>query len=701
MRRILVTSALPYANGAIHIGHLLEHVQTDMWVRFQRLRGNECIYVCADDAHGTATMLAADAAGIAPETLIERLRSEHARDFRDFLVEHDNYYSTHSPENRELTERIYLACRGGGHIGTRSVRQLFDPVKKLFLADRHVRGTCPRCGATEQYGDNCDVCSATYDATELGNPRSVLSGAAPELRDSEHYFFELQNWSEWLGRWLNAGGVQEEVANKLSEWLRAGLKPWDISRDAPYFGFEIPDAPGKYFYVWMDAPIGYLASFRNLCSRRPDLNFDDFWKPDSTAEVHHFIGKDIINFHCLFWPANLQAAGFRLPTRVHVHGFITVDGAKMSKSRGTFINARNYLDHLDPEHLRYYFAARLGPTVDDIDMNLVDFVNRVNAELVGKYVNIASRCAPFLKRQFDNRLGADASDHPLFRRAADAANTIAQWYEAGDFARAVREIAAIADDANAYIAANPPWEQSRDPAASGSVHATCTLAVNVFRLLTLYLKPIIPATAARAEAYLQVAPLQWADAASFLSHHELSTFTPLMQRIDPKAVSRLIDAGREQGAASEPATVEAAAVPARKEKAGRTDTKSAKPAPPTTPTTAASETATVSHIDIADFAKVDLRVARIVAATTVEGADKLLQLTLDVGGETRNVFAGIRAAYQPESLVGRLTIVVANLAPRKMRFGVSEGMVLAAGPGGKEVFLLAPDSGATPGMQVR
>jgi methionyl-tRNA synthetase len=693
MRRILATSALPYANGAIHLGHLLEHVQTDIWVRSQRLAGNLCTYVCADDAHGTATMLAAEAEGIAPEVLIERLREEHARDLRDFLVEHDNYHSTHSPENRALTERIYLACRARGDISSRPVRQLYDAQRGLFLADRHVHGDCPRCGAGGQHGDNCDNCGATYDATELGNPRSVLSGAVPELRESTHYFFELPNWGEWLARWVRSGAVQEEVANKLAEWLEGGLKAWDISRDAPYFGFGIPDAPGKYFYVWLDAPIGYLASFRNLCDRRPDLDFDAYWRADSTAEVHHFIGKDIVNFHCLFWPATLAAAGFRAPTRVHVHGFVTVDGAKMSKSRGTFVAARRYLDHLDPEHLRYYFAARLGPTVDDIDLNLADFVNRVNADLVGKYVNIASRCAPFLARGFGNRLGGPCADHPLFQRAAGAAGGIAALYDAGEFARALREVMAIADETNAYIAANPPWEQARDPALSAAVHATCTLAVNVFRLLTLYLKPVIPATAARAEAYLQVAPLAFADAARCLHDHALAPFTPLMQRIDAKAVARMVEAGREGDAEPAPA----ASAPPREASAGTRKAK-ATPGPAATP---AAPEAAPAHVDIADFAKVDLRIARITDAATVDGADKLLRLTVDLGGETRTVFAGIRAAYAPADLVGRLTVVVANLAPRRMRFGTSEGMVLAAGPGGRDIFLLSPDAGAAPGMQVR
>ena len=692
MRRILVTSALPYANGPIHLGHLLEHTQTDIWVRFQRMRGNECWYVCADDAHGTGTMLSAERAGQPAEQWIEALRQEHARDLADFLVAHDNYGSTHSPENRAFAERIYLAARERGAIVTSDVAQLFDPEKKLFLADRYVKGECPRCGAADQYGDNCDNCSATYDATELKNPRSLLSGATPELRTSQHLFFDLPQFNDWLRAWVRSGTVQTEVANKLAEWLDGGLRPWDISRDAPYFGFEIPDAPGKFFYVWLDAPIGYMASFQQLCDRlnasgeRTDLRFDDFWAADSTAEVHHFIGKDIINFHCLFWPAMLDCAGFRTPTRVHTHGFITVDGTKMSKSRGTFINARTYLDHLDPEYLRYYFAARLGPTVDDMDLNLEDFVQRVNAELVGKVVNIASRCAAFINREFGNRLGGACPDDALWARAVAAGAQVARHYEDGDYARAMREIMQVADEANTYIAAQAPWARIKQEGTRDEVQAVCTLGLNLFRAVAIYLKPVLPKLAASAEAFFAEGPWQWDSAQRYLVDHEVAAFRPLMTRIEAAKVQKMIEAGRVPEAPAK-ATQPAAGASAAASPAGTADTAAIAPVKP--------------EITIDDLAKVDLRVARITAAALVEGADKLLQLTLDLGDGNRNIFAGIRSAYAPDDIVGRLTVVVANLAPRKMRFGLSEGMVLAAGPGGRDIFLLSPDSGAQPGMEVK
>ena len=662
MRRILVTSALPYANGAIHLGHLFEHVQTDIWVRFQRMVGNQCIYVCADDAHGTATMLLAEREGVAPEALIDRLREEHARDFKRFHVSHDNYYSTHSPENEHYVGLIYNRLKDGGFTYRAKVAQLFDPERKLFLADRQVRGTCPRCGAVDQPGDNCDACGATYDATELGDPRSVLSDAKPELRESEHLFVDLPQFADFLKDWTRSGPVQPEVANKLAEWLDGGLQAWDISRDAPYFGFPLPDAPGKFFYVWMDAPIGYMASFDNLCQRSDDLAFEDFWDPESDAEVHHFIGKDVVNFHCLFWPAVLSKSGFRTPTRVHTHGFITVDGRQMSKSRGTFINASTYLEHLDPEYLRYYFATKISARVDDMDVNLDDFVQRVNADLVGKVVNIAARCAGFIGKSFDGKLAGSLHDEQLWQEVADAAPAIAARFEEGEVGRAVRDITALADRANRYIAEQEPWKHVKNPERRDDVHGVCSLGINVFRALVVYLKPILPALAAKAEAFLQVPPLAWQDASEPLLDHRIARYAPLLTRIDRKAVDKVVAATRAEGAP---------------------------PAP--------SEDNTIG---IEDFQKVDLRVARVVDAKHVSGADKLLELVLDLGDHERRVFSGIRSAYDPEALKGRLTVVVANLAPRKMRFGVSEGMVLAAGPGDGDIFLVAPDAGAKPGMAV-
>ncbi|NIP13240.1 MAG: methionine--tRNA ligase [Pseudomonadales bacterium] len=671
-RRILVTSALPYANGAIHLGHLLEHIQTDIWVRFQRMRGHSVIYVCADDTHGTATMLKAEEEGVEPEQLIERIRAEHTRDFEGFYVVHDNYHSTHSEENRHYSELIYQRLKDRGLIFTQEVAQLYDPERKLFLADRFVKGRCPRCDADDQYGDNCEACGATYDATELKEPRSLISGAAPVLERSEHYFFDLPQYADMLKGWTASGAVQPEVRNKLAEWLDAGLKPWDISRDAPYFGFLIPGTEDKYFYVWMDAPIGYMASFDNHVKNRNDVNFDAFWEPESDSEVHHFIGKDIVNFHALFWPAVLEGAGFRKPTRLHVHGFITVDGRKMSKSRGTFVNASTYLEHLNPEFLRYYYATKLNGTIDDMDINLDDFVQRVNSDLVGKVVNIASRCAGFITKQFDGQLAHALHDAELQARFVDAAEPIAELFEAGDTSKAVREITALADQANQYIAHHAPWSMIKEGGRAQEVQAVCSQGINLFRILMIYLKPILPRMAGEAEAFLQVEPLAWSEVSAPLLDHQIAAFKPLFTRMDGKAVDRMIEASRE--APAEPAP--------EAEQAGQT---SHQP----------------QQISIDDFARIDLRVAKITAANPVEGADKLLQLTLDLGDSSRQVFAGIKSAYGPESLEGRMCVVVANLAPRKMRFGVSEGMVLAAGPGGNDIFLLSPDSGAEPGMIVR
>ncbi|MEM1229501.1 MAG: methionine--tRNA ligase [Pseudomonadota bacterium] len=674
-RRILVTSALPNANGDIHLGHLLEHIQTDIWVRFQRLRGHECLYVCADDTHGTATMLKAEQEGIEPEVLIERVRAAHAADFAGFNVGHDNYYSTHSEENRHYAELIYGRLKDRELIFTREVEQLFDPERGLFLADRFVKGACPNCGTEDQYGDNCEACGATYDALELKAPRSLLSGATPTRKASTHYFFDLPQYADMLRAWTGSGAVQREVANKLAEWLDAGLKPWDISRDAPYFGFRIPGTDDKYFYVWMDAPIGYMASLKHLLDQGSSLRFEDFWATDSTAEVHHFIGKDIVNFHALFWPAVLDGAGFRKPTRVHAHGFVTVDGAKMSKSRGTFINAGTYLEHLQPDYLRYYYATKLNGTVDDIDINLDDFVSRVNSDLVGKVVNIASRCAGFINKQFDSQLSATLPAPELQAALTEPAEEIAALYEQGDTARAMREISTLADRANQYIAEQAPWALMKEPERRAEVQSICTQGINLFRLLMIYLKPVVPAMATAAEAFLGAGPLRWQDLEAPLLDHRIATFKPLMTRLERKQLDAMINASRE----ADPASADADAA-----------TESGAPAD-----------AAASTIDIQTFNQVELRVARVVQASAVEGADKLLQLTLDVGelGQ-RQVFSGIKSAYAPEDLVGRLTVLVANLAPRKMKFGVSEGMVLAAGTGKEGIFLLSPDSGAAPGMIV-
>ena len=662
MRRILVTSALPNANGAIHLGHLFEHILTDIWVRFQRMMGNECYYVCADDAHGTATMLAAERSGTTAEAMIESLRQEHAEDFRRFHVAHDNYYSTHSPENERLTAAIYDRLARDDRTFTADVEQLYDPERKLFLADRFVKGTCPRCGADDQYGDNCQECGATYDATELGNPRSLLSDATPKLRSSEHHFFDLGQFSDFLLEWTASDAVQPEVANKLGEWLTEGLKAWDISRDGPYFGFTIPGTEDKYFYVWMDAPIGYMASFANFCERTDSLEFDDFWRKDSKAEVHHFIGKDIINFHCLFWPAVLRGTDYRTPTKVHTHGFITVDGAKMSKSRGTFINAGTYLEHLDPEYLRYYYATKLAANTDDVDIALDDFVQRVNSDLVGKVVNIASRCAGFIHRGFDGVLAGSVHDEELWDEVSGARRELAQLYESGDVGRAIRQITALADRTNQYIAEHEPWKHVRDPERADQVQGVCSLGINVFRALVIYLKPILPAMATKAEAFLRVDPLAWEDAGEPLIAHEIERFKPLFTRIDRKDIDKVVAATVAEAEAE-------------------TDEGSA-------------------EVSIDEFGKIDLRVAKVLDANSVDGADKLLELRLDVGDSQRTVFAGVREAYDPGTLVGRLVVVVANLAPRVMRFGTSEGMVLAAGPGGEDIFLLSPDEGAEPGMRV-
>ncbi|HBN14226.1 MAG: methionine--tRNA ligase [Gammaproteobacteria bacterium] len=694
-RKILVTSALPYANGPIHLGHMLEAVQTDIWVRFQNMRGHDCVYVCADDAHGTAIMLRAENEGITAEQLIDRVRAEHKASYDGFRIGFDNYHSTHSPENRHYSEVIYRALRDNGRIATRSIRQLYDTEKGLFLADRFVKGTCPKCKADDQYGDNCEACGATYSPAELINPRSTLSGATPIEKDSEHYFFRLPEFTDFLKSWTRSGTLQEQVANKLAEWLEGGLQEWDISRDAPYFGFEIPDAPGKYFYVWLDAPIGYMASFKNYCERT-GLDFDAYWKPGSDAELYHFIGKDIINFHALFWPAMLSDAGYRTPTAVYAHGFVTVNGKKMSKSRGTFINADTYLQHLDPEYLRYFLASRLGSGVDDLDLNLEDFVSKVNSDLVGKLVNIASRCAGFITKGFDGNLAQAVSNPELVAEAQGAAEEIAAFYEQREYSRAVRRIMELADKANQYIAEKQPWVLAKQNPQDPAVQAICSTGINLFRLLMIYLKPVLPAMAERAEAFLNAGELSWADARELLNGHQLNPFQPLMKRAEMAQVEALLEASRTEAAETRKLTA------APVDQPGADTAASAK----ATEDSQLAKEPIADEIDFNDFIKVDLRVARISKAAYVEGADKLLQLTLELGPDAngemvvRNVFSGIRSAYKPEDLEGRLTVLVANLKPRKMKFGLSEGMVLAAGPGGKDIYLLSPDSGAQPGMRI-
>ena len=671
-RKILVTSALPYANGAIHLGHLLEYIQTDIWVRFQKSRGHECHYVCADDAHGTAIMLRAEQEGITPEGLIERVSRDHQTDFSRFGVSFDNYHSTHSPENRHFSELIYTRLRDKGHIATRDIEQMFDPVKGLFLADRFIKGTCPKCGAEEQYGDNCEACGATYTPAELIDPVSAISGAAPEVRRSTHYFFKLPDFTDFLKAWIDDDHVQPQIRNKLMEWFASGFNEWDISRDAPYFGFEIPDAPGKYFYVWLDAPIGYLASFRNLCDRQ-GLDFDAYWAPDSEAEVYHFIGKDIVYFHALFWPAMLHGAGFRTPTQIFAHGFMTVDGAKMSKSRGTFIMAQTYRNHLNPEYLRYYMAAKLSSNVHDLDLNLDDFTQRVNSDLVGKLVNIASRSSGFITKRFQGRLAGELPAPELYREFVARGEMIAEAYENREFSRVIREVMALADQANQYFDEEQPWVLARDEASLPRVQAVCTQTLNLFRVLMVYLKPVLPAMAADAEAFLNVSDQRWDSVQRPLLDHSINRFQPLAKRVERSQVDAVIEESRE--------------------------TLAPKPDQATEPASQGEPIA--ETVDIDAFGRLDLRVARITEANHVEGADKLLQLTLDLGGETRTVFAGLRSAYTPEQLRGRLTVMVANLEPRRMRFGVSEGMVLAAGPGGDELFILSPDDGAQPGMRVK
>ena len=669
-RRLLVTSALPYANGPIHLGHILEHTQTDIFVRFQRMRNHECVYVCADDVHGTAVMLNAEAAGQDPLDYALAITEAHKVDFAAFDISHNWYDTTHSSENRALATSIYERLRASGNIKKSDVAQLFDPQKGLFLADRFVIGECPKCHASDQYGDNCDACGATYAATDLINPISKLSGVTPELKTSEHVFFALSQHAEFLSAWTTSGALHPAIANKLSEWLESGLQDWDISRDAPYFGFEIPEEPGKYFYVWLDAPIGYISASQQYCDQQ-GMDYEDFWRSDSTAEVHHFIGKDIINFHALFWPALLKAANLRTPTKVHAHGFLTVNGEKMSKSKGTFINANTYLTHLPAGYLRYYFASKLNANIADIDLNLEDFVQKVNVDLVGKVANIASRCAGFINKQFEGQLRA-TTGAPLLAETQAAAELIAEHYENLAFSKAMRVIMGLADQANQFIAEQQPWKLIKQPETRDQAAAVCADGINLFRLLALYLKPVLPQFATQSEAFLNVPPLTWADHQHLLTDHAIKPFKPLIERIELAQVEAIVTAERQ--------AAESLQVP-------EVDKNS-------------TDQPSDAFINIDAFAAIDLRVAKILDATAVEGADKLLALTLDVGDHQRTVFSGIKSAYSPEELQGKYTVLVANLAPRKMKFGVSEGMVLAAGPGGEDIFLITPDAGAKPGMKV-
>ena len=686
-RKLLVTSALPYANGNIHLGHMVEHIQTDVWVRFQKMRGHECYYVCADDTHGTPVMLAAQKKGISPEDMIAQVREDHLADFTGFGIGYDNYYTTHSEENRELSSEIYKALKANGKIVSRTIEQLFDPEKQMFLPDRFVKGECPSCHAQDQYGDNCEVCGATYSPTELIKPFSAISGATPVLKESEHYFFRLGECEDFLKQWtagsttLADGRVQAhlqpEALNKMNEWIEGGLQDWDISRDAPYFGFEIPDAPGKYFYVWLDAPIGYMASFKNLAARL-NIDFNEYFKADSQTELYHFIGKDILYFHALFWPATLQFAGLRAPTAVFAHGFLTVDGQKMSKSRGTFITAKSYLDEgLNPEWMRYYIAAKLNNRIEDIDLNLNDFIARVNSDLVGKYINIASRAAGFVHKRFDGQL-SDVASSELIQQLQAASEGLAQSYEEREYAKALREVMALTDVVNEYVDANKPWELAKQEGQDARLQQVCSELINAFRILTVYLSPVLPKLSAAVAEFLNTPALVWADASNTLpAGHAINKYTHLMQRIEPEQIDKLI-ANNKQAVADAKAAEEKAAKAADFEPVAET-------------------------CSLDDFMKVDLRVAKVLHCEKVEGSSKLLKFSLDLGFEERTIFSGIAASYpEPEKLIGRMVVVVANFAPRKMaKFGMSEGMITsAANKDHSQLFLLDVDTGATAGMKI-
>lgn len=669
-RKMLVTSALPYANGSLHLGHMVGYIQSNIWVRFQNMLGNHCLSICGSDSHGTPIMIQAEKLGISPENLVEKMRQEHQTDFADFLIEFDNYYTTHSKENHDLVKYIFEQHSKKGNIFKKVIQQAYDPEKQMFLPDRFIKGECPKCGAKDQYGDSCESCGATYSPTELKNPYSTLSGAKPIEKESEHYFFNLNNFEEMLRNWTHDDHLQDQVTNKLDEWFEAGLQAWDISRDAPYFGFEIPGETHKYFYVWLDAPVGYMASFKNLCEKKPSLNFDEYWGKNSKTELYHFIGKDIIYFHALFWPALLNGAEFRMPTGIFANGFLTVDGQKMSKSRGTFIKARTYLNHLNPEYLRYYFAAKLSSRIEDLDINFDDFAQRVNSDLVGKFVNIASRCASFINKHFAGKLASKLENQSMFEEFAKSGDDIAQKYQQLEFSHATRLIMTLADRANQFIDEKKPWAMMKDSTLAAEVQKVCTDGINLFRVLMIYLKPILPETARKVELFLNIPSLEWDDKNKPLLNHTINEFQPLSTRVEKKQLDEM-------------------------KMAAMNDIEKSNQSP--------TDTAPVEkqYISIEDFAKIDLRIAKILHAESVEGADKLLRLELDLGEEKRQVFAGIKSAYQPEQIIGRLTVIVANLQPRKMRFGLSEGMVLATGPGGKDLWLISPDSGAEPGMKVK
>ncbi|MBR0573619.1 MULTISPECIES: methionine--tRNA ligase [Pasteurellaceae] len=680
-RKMLVTCALPYANGAIHLGHMLEHIQADIWVRFQRMCGNEVYFVCADDAHGTPIMLNANKLGITPEQLIEQAKTSHTADFKGFNISFDNYHSTHSDENREIVADIYGKLKANGFIKTRVISQLFDPEKQMFLPDRFVKGTCPKCKAEDQYGDNCEVCSETYSPMDLINPRSAVSGATPITKESEHFFFDLPSFAEMLKEWTRSGSLQTEIANKMQEWFESGLQQWDISRDAPYFGFKIPDTEDKYFYVWLDAPIGYIASFKNYCNST-GVNFDEFWNKDSEAELYHFIGKDIVYFHSLFWPAMLDGAGLRKPTNIFTHGYVTVNGEKMSKSRGTFIQASTYLKHIDPECLRYYYAAKLHNRIEDLDLNLEDFVQRVNSDIVNKLVNLASRNAGFIKKRFDNKLSSKLDDEALFAEFTEKSQQIATFYEDREYSKAIREIMALADKANKYVDEKAPWVLAKEEGKKQELHDVCSMGIQLFRVLMTYLKPVMPVLAEKSEAFLQT-ELTWNNIATPLLNHEVTPFKALFSRLDQKQT----EAVKEETKALFEATQKQEIAKNDQKQTASTNTKVEPIAP---------------EITIDDFAKIDMRVAKVLKCEEVKESKKLLRFQLDLGDHQREVISGIKAAYSnPQELEGRFVIMVANLAPRKMKFGTSEGMILSAGTGGSDLFLLSADSGVTAGMQVK
>lgn len=677
-RKILVTCALPYANGAIHLGHMLEHIQADIWVRFQRMLGNKIYFVCADDAHGTPIMLNADKLGITPEELIAKAKADHIRDFAGFNISFDNYHSTHSEENKQITAEIYNKLKSKGFIKSKVIAQLYDPEKNMFLPDRFVKGTCPKCKAEDQYGDNCEVCASTYSPMDLINPRSAVSGATPVVKESEHFFFDLPAFENMLQEWTRSGSLQPEIANKMQEWFESGLQQWDISRDAPYFGFEIPGAKDKFFYVWLDAPIGYMASFKNLCDRE-NIDFNEFWEEHSEAELYHFIGKDIVYFHSLFWPAMLEGSDYRKPTNVFAHGYVTVDGAKMSKSRGTFIQASTYLNHIDPECLRYYYAAKINNRIEDLDFNLDDFVQRVNTDIVNKLVNLASRNASFIAKRFNGKLADKLEDKALFDEFTARAAQISTYYETREFNKAIREIMALADKANKYIDDKAPWVIAKEEGKEAELQAVCSMGIELFRVLMTYLKPVLPKLAERSESFLQ-SELRWDNLHQPLLGHTLSPFKALFSRLEKKQIDAVVNETKALFAQSNKA-------------AEKTASKS----------TALSQVEPIADtITIDDFAKLDMRVAKVLKCEAVPESNKLLRFELDLGDHTRQVFSGIKAAYsKPEELEGRFVIMVANLAPRKMKFGVSEGMILSAGTGGSDLFLLSADSGVTAGMQVK